>query len=411
MRNEIRLKEYSSALVALTDAQVAFLTRTLGDRLIVQPTVEPGRYEVKAGSHVGFVMLPGERTLVIEPKVPVQTLFALLAQVYDPAREFLRDEPQGFTTVQDLFEFVVRIFGNLVDDLIKRGVLHGYRPVIDERIAIRGKLLLAETLRHRPGLHDRHYCAYNEFTTDIPENRILRSAAFLLQPLRYREPGLSARLRRVSMDLSRVSVDREARRLFQQLTFHRLNEHYRPALLLARLLLDHLTFSGSEGGEMFLCYLVDMNWLFETYVTGVVEGFARHNGLRLAAQEHHSLDVGHKVSLYPDMILSDWEGPCLVLDAKYKLFAHREDIYQMVAYCHALQQQRAVLIHPASEDAPAGMVRIKGQPPITIHYLSLDLNGNPEQLKLHAAELEQSLASVMTKVHEDSHTPLLFQDV
>lgn len=411
MRNEIRLREYSSALVALTDAQVGFLTRFLADRLTVQPTVDPGRYQLKAGSYVGFVMLPGECTLIIEPKVPVPTLFAMLAQVYDPAREFLRDDPQGFTTVQDLFEFVVRIFANLVDDLIKRGVLHGYRPVIDERIAIRGKLLLAQTLRHRPGLHDRHYCAYNEFTTDIPENRILRSATFLLQPFRYRERELSARLRRISLDLSLVRVDREARRLFQQLEFHRLNEHYRPALLLARLLLDHLTFSGSKGDEMFLSYLVDMNWLFETYVTDVVQGFARHNELRLAAQEEHSLDVGHKVSLYPDMVLFDRDGPCLVLDAKYKLLAHREDIYQMVAYCHALQQQRAVLIHPSSESAPAGTVRIKGQPPITIHYLSLDLNGDPAQLKLHAPELELSLASVLLKARDDSQIDLLFQNV
>ena len=392
MSVEIRLREHMSAQVSLSNQQVAFLREHLSDQIAVLPTGEQERYELHAGSHVGFVMLPEGQIIIIEPKVRVETLFALLAEVYDPSHQIFRDEQQSYTSVQALFEFVVRFFIGQVEDLIARGVLRGYHRVSDNLLTIRGKLLIDETLRRRPGLHDQHRCSFGEFTADIPENQILCSTALLLQPYRYSERNLAARLRRISLALNRVSPSAEARGLFHRITYHRLNEPYRPTLALARLLLEQITFSGSAGREAFLCYMVDMDWLFEAYVSNVVRKMTRHWGVRLCVQESHPLDFGGKIMIRPDMILYDQGRPSLVLDAKYKLLAHQEDLYQMVAYCHALNLQWAVLIHPASEEAPSGVVTVRGQVPLSVFYQSLDLSGNPSQLRTHAEALEQSLA-------------------
>jgi hypothetical protein len=69
MSDEIRLREYDKQTVTLAPDEVALIRRELKSAVTIWPTYEPGRYEVRTGSHVGFVTLPGGRTLVIEPKV------------------------------------------------------------------------------------------------------------------------------------------------------------------------------------------------------------------------------------------------------------------------------------------------------------------------------------------------------
>jgi 5-methylcytosine-specific restriction enzyme subunit McrC len=395
MGEEIRLAEHQTREIDLSPTDVALLRRELEHAVEVWPTDEPGHYVLKASSHVGFVALPGGRTLIIEPKVPIETLFALLAAVYDPKYTIFRDEPQDYTTVKALFEFVVRIFVAHVEDLVARGILRSYRAIVDDPVALRGRLLFPETLRRRPVLRDRHWCTYNCFTPDIVENRILRWAAFCVQPYAYREASLSGRLRRIGLALAQVSLDPEARRLFERLSFHRLNDPYRPALMLARLLLDNLTFSGAAGGEPFLAYLVDMNWLFECYVGAVLKQAALRWNIRVLEQASRHLDTGRHIRVIPDVILSYRDSPLMVIDAKYKLDATHSDLYQALAYCHAVGLSRAVLVHPASERSPEGAIVIRGPGDVRVHYLSLDLSGGPEQLEAQGRQLAERVEGML----------------
>lgn len=396
MENPIRLGEHEEREVSLSLAELATIRQVLAKKLDVWPTSEPERYRIRASSHVGFVVLPGGRTLIIKQKVAIETLFALLAAVYDPAREIFRDEPQAYTTVEGLFEFVVRIFVSHVEDLIARGILRGYCPVTDAPVVVRGRLLFSETLHRRPVLRDRHWCAYSHFTPDVVENRILRWTAFCLQPYCYREASLPGRLRRIGLALSEAMLDPEARRLFERLRFHRLNDPYRPVLALARLLLDHLTFSGKAGREPFLAYLVDMNWLFERYVGVVLGRAAKSWGIRLFEQDPHPLDIRRRVIVRPDVILYRQDSPLLVIDAKYKLDAAQGDLYQVLAYCHALGLAQAVLVHPASEQAPEGTVSIRGPGDVQVHYLALDLRGDPAQVEDQGWALARRIEAVLS---------------
>lgn len=394
MEDEIRLREHEQRAVCLSVQEVTALRELFGSRLAIYATGEPGRYIVAAGSQVGFVALPGGRTLVVEPKVRIDTLFALVAAVYDPQHEFLREEPHAYTTVRELFEFVVRIYTAQVEGLIARGILRGYRLFTDEPAAVRGRLLIGETLRRWPGLQHRHTCRFSQFTADVPENRILRWTSFCLQPFPYREAELAGRLRRVGRALAGVQLDPAARQLFERLSYHRLNDPYRPALSLARLLLDWLTFGGSAGEEPFLGYLIDMDDLFERYVGAVLRRAARGQGVLAREQERHALDRAQEVHLRPDVTLYGGDGPILVVDAKYKLEATHADLYQMLAYCHALGIGEAVLVHPASERAPSGSVAVRGPGDVRVHYLSLDLAGGPAELAAQASALAEAVLAL-----------------
>lgn len=412
MEAEIVLREQGPPREAnLTPAEVVLLRREMTDRLDIWPTGEVGRYLLKARSHVGFVALPSGRFIVIEPKVRIDTLFALLAAVYDPARSVFREEPQAYTSVAGLFEFVVRFFVAHVEDLIARGVLHGYRQISEDLVALRGRLLVTETLRGHPGLKDRHWCAYSHFAADVIENRILRWTSRCLAGLRYQEAGLATRLRRIEMALAAVALDPEARRLSESIDYHRLNEHYRPALILARLLLDHLSFSGMAGGNPFVAFLVDMDWLFERYLGVVLKRAAGAWDVQVVEQEHHTLDHAGQFSVRPDVVLYRQGRPQLVVDAKYKLDGAHGDLYQMLAYCHAVGLSKGILVYPASEAAPSGELAIRGPGDALIRYLTLDLSGGPDRLEVHAQELcnrvegwlDASPEASVTGVHDGTH--------
>jgi 5-methylcytosine-specific restriction enzyme subunit McrC len=189
------------------------------------------------------------------------------------------------------------------------------------------------------------------------------------------------------MALSAVALEPEARRLSEDIAFHRLNEHYRPALILARLLLDQLSFSGTAGSNPFVAFLVDMDWLFERYLGVVLKRAAGAWGVQVVEQEHCALDHAGRLSVRPDIVLYRRDRPQLVVNAKYKLAEACGDVYQMLAYCHAVGLNKGILVYPAGETMPAGALAIRGPGDALIGYLALDLGGGIERLEAHAKQL------------------------
>ena len=390
MTSHVTLKEHGEAYVAISDSDASSIQDELRGKLDLDPSSRRGKYLVKAGSHVGFVELPGEIRVAIEPKIPIDTILYLLSLVYDPSKEFFKAPSQTYSTIEGLFEFVVSIFVSHVEDLISRGIIRGYRSRTDDLIAIRGRLLIAETIHKRPALRDRHWCSYSRFTGDIAENVILRSTIQVLRAHSFRENALHGRLWRAFRALTGVTIEDDPRSKFEQLEFHRLNEHYRPALSLARLLLDHITFTGSTGDQAFLSFLVDMDWLFEKVVGEFLRRGAGRAGIWVQEQKHHRLDRAGVIRVQPDYILYRGSEPILVLDAKYKIDPHQADVYQILAYCHALRIQEAALVHPVSEYAPAPQLTILGTGNVRVHYLSVDLSGGPAEIDLAGEQLAAS---------------------
>jgi 5-methylcytosine-specific restriction endonuclease McrBC regulatory subunit McrC len=108
-------------------------------------------------------------------------------------------------------------------------------------------------------------------------------------------------------------------------------------------------------------------------------------------EENHSLDLGKKITIRPDILIYLDDSPYLVVDAKYKLSASQEDLYQMLAYCHAVGINQAVLVHPGSEASPLGAITMRGPGNIRVDYQSLNLSGGP-------AELEAQGKILVTKI-------------
>ena len=100
-----------------------------------------------------------------------------------------------------------------------------------------------------------------------------------------------------------------------------------------------------------------------------------------------------ELALRPDLLLQRAGQALLVLDAKWKrLSATRlvtADVYQVLAYCAALDVRRAVLVYPGRRDL-AWQYRL-GSTPIQLTVRTLCLVGDRSRLELAVRRLLRAL--------------------
>ena len=124
---------------------------------------------------------------------------------------------------------------------------------------------------------------------------------------------------------------------------------YKPALRLARLVLANLTLQDATGETQASSFMLDMNELFERFVT---ERLRRALRGRLGVKDQHRdrLDEDRRVAIRPDLLFISQGTAKFVADTKYKLTddtagGRTADYYQLLAYTTALDLPEGVLIY------------------------------------------------------------------
>ncbi|MGW1196364.1 McrC family protein [Streptomyces sp. NPDC002536] len=359
----------------------------------------PGRWLLRAGSKVGAVTVTsphsGEAVTVrVRPKVPIARLFFLLGYSLDP-RGGWRDGQVEVAGYQNLVPAFAHAVERQTDRALRQGLLQGYRPTEETATVVRGRIREADQIRRRFGATLPVEVAYDEFTTDITENRILRAAVDRL----LRLPGVPRDVRRRLLH-QRTRLAEVAPLVRGQAlpVWHpsRLNARYHHALHLAHAVLDGMSADHSPGGLRIEGFLFDMNRLFEEFVTVALQETLRGTDLTGRLQDPHHLDEAAVIRMKPDFVLQGPDGtPLAVADAKYK--AERRDgypdadLYQMLAYCTALGLPEGHLVY-AKGNAPhtAHRVRHVG---VIIHQHALDLDQPPAELLAGIAALSRQMRS------------------
>ena len=143
---------------------------------------------------------------------------------------------------------------------------------------------------------------------------------------------------------------------YDRVVFTRLNEHYKPALRLAHLVLANLTLQDAIGATQASSFMVDMNKLFERFVTERLQRALRG---RLDVKSQHADYLGEerKLGIKPDLLFRSTGAARFVADIKYKLTdeaagGRHPDYYQLLAYTTALDLPEGVLIYCLNANRP-----------------------------------------------------------
>lgn len=393
----VELDEHGAAVsVSLPDE----VGRALAAARIVEAAPDPyrpGAWRLRAGGRVGAVALKsaGREPMIlrIAPKVPVRRLFFLIGYAADPRVH--RDGEVDVTEHEEIVPALAQGFERALERALRQGVLQGYRHTEEASPVVRGRVREADQVNRHHGQSFPVEIAYDDYGTDIAENRLLRGAVERLLPL-HRVPGdVRRRLppppgppagRRTAGARSAGPAAVAA-----ELTNHR----YLPALRLAETILRGASVEHGTGGTSVDGYLIDTHKIFEDFVcVALREALARYGGRTALQARGVYLDDAGEISMRPDLV---WYGedrtPRAVADAKYKAEKPEgfpdADLYQMLAYCTALGLREGHLVYARGyEPTVTHQVR---HSKIRIHQHALTLDRPPGELLAEIAALARAM--------------------
>lgn len=394
MTSRVVLSEYQDTPATLSTEDAAFVATELRGRITIRRVFAGSGYILNSRQFVGLLTLPSGRQLECRPKVPAPNLFHMLAVAYDLPEPFL-DAPAEVHSVDHVLTVVASRFTTMIEERIDRGLYRAYVEEEGNLTTVRGRIVIAEDIRHNSILRHRTYCRYTEYSWDVPENRVVRQVVRLLAGLGL-PPKLRHRLRTLDSVMEEVTPGQYVAGDLNRFVYNRLNDDYRPIHRLCRFFLEAMSPSDRSGPFNFQGFLLDMNRLFERFVTQVLKAqvpapFTVH------AQASTSLDLAGEVCLRPDLLIRHGHDTVLVGDCKYKRIEtgeHRHhDLYQLLAYCTALDVSQGLLIYPQHLAPVATGIAVRNSG-VSMFEVVIDLSGDLTTLSASCKALEVAILTM-----------------
>lgn len=343
--------------------------------------VQKGRETIRVHNYAGLVELSDGTQLEILPKIgPTDVARPVLLSML----RHLRHSPfQTLTpahtkaTRLPLWEVFIRLFLEELELLVRQGLQPTYVSVEENERFWKGKFQATRHQRENAHHAERLAVAYERLTTNIPANRILKTALTYMhsQPV---GGTTQQRIRQLLWALDEVPQsaslpdDLVAIRQGAGVSASRLFHRYQPALRWAEALLGGRAFGITPAQThprrlVSPSLLFPMQRVFEDYVAhGVRNYWPAAGAVTVQESSAHLVDAHSglpKFKLRPDILIRQ-NGRTLVLDTKWQQISgpalgaapatgnygiEQADLYQLYAYGKKYAASDLVLIYPAND--------------------------------------------------------------
>jgi len=326
----------------------------------------PGHEQLTARNYVGILQTRNGVTIEILPKVDISAEHADKTNEREILLKMLRAWRNGpFREMGDadvralrhfsLLECFISLFTNKLLALTRRGLASRYAPVEENLRVLKGKLLFARQVRHNPVHRERFYVSHEEFSTNRPVNRLLKSALLHLERL-SRDTDNQNRLRQARFYFDEVPPSTNITADFQRAQIDRTMPLYGQLLAWARLFLRGSAPSTYHGGNLSVALLFPMEKIFEDYVVDRLHRACPSWDVNAQESRHYLVQKNFngkpEFKLRPDIVMRFGDRLCII-DAKWKAIDHREkdehfhieqtDLYQMFVYGSAYWKREKVV--------------------------------------------------------------------
>ncbi|MEQ1698713.1 MAG: hypothetical protein ABMA25_01320 [Ilumatobacteraceae bacterium] len=386
------LREYEAKDLLLPPDVVSIVAQRHSRHLTLTPLPGANRWNVKAGSYVGSIVA-GSESFLIKPKVRLANLLVMM-DVEIPS-ETWRREVIALQSDPDLLSVMARLFCVACEFATARGLRRSYVTHEELLVSPRGRIDIAR-LAQRPGLPIPTPCRFDEHTADIPINQLLRAAVEKARRLSSVGPQWKHRLRAQLQELDDAVTPLRDISWVPTWQPGPMERHYETAVRLAHLLLSHLSLRDTVGDSAANTFLLNMNHLFEKWVTQRLSDLA--DGVQVKAQHGVTLGTGNEIPMNPDVTFWRDRQVIAVADCKYKLMHDGEgqgaDYYQALAYATAYDLRDAWLIYARFPGDPASStVRVRNTN-CALHTVGIDLTGD---IRLAVDQLEDLASRLVSE--------------
>jgi 5-methylcytosine-specific restriction enzyme subunit McrC len=385
--------------------------------------IQLGLRSLKATAYVGIIRI-GEITFQILPKIdydpkgdpdqPIESdsniravesasrnllfllSYALNIQLHQQEISSLLTRRAGW------LELLTFLFASGLHRELQAGINHDYVPVEEPLPVIKGRWDIQRQLTISPFTRHIFQLRYDQYSLDIPINRVFRYVSYNLLPQTFNSSTRTL-LSDIFLWLDPAErMNSISTEYLDQVSFSRLNNRFLPYFNLARLFIENQIVELLSGGRKVFAFLFDMNILFERFVFQLLN----QNKSAILPLDFMNLDVQSQaqgtttylvesvslnrniIRLRPDIqfIHPLNEYPRLILDTKYKILSDNDlrlriaesDLYQMLAYTVRFGCPLVLLIYPQGPN----------QIPIRSHFRFIDY---PADLFVSTINIRQSL--------------------
>ena len=251
------------------------------------------------------------------------------------------------------------IFAIQIARAYRKGIYRRYRTYENNDSKLKGRIDVARHIRLNPIFNGNIAYSSREYTADNDMNRMILTAYTSLQK---RQPGLMRELEKkytpvkdfISQlkNIMQPASRQEARKLVQKerkKITHAVYSDWESVRKTAILILKYMGIAPEDDGTNVSGILINMNYIWERYLVQIVkekiENKYQIEGKKLF--ETFFCPGQKPKKLYPDLVISDKNGPLLIIDAKYKnewenvasnksdkTEREREDCFQIMSYMY-----------------------------------------------------------------------------
>lgn len=312
---------------------------------------------IKFDKYTGIIQLQDGTYLEILPKIDKNTnqndsrkIFEnLVLASHNLTKEYKHNQNTNSDTKKDnhIIEIFISVFCKDILELLKRGIKKSYIRRSENLNNYKGKLKFSEHIKRNITSKNKFFVEYSEFSLDIPENRILKSAClYLINKTKTEENKRT--LRRLLIELDDVSLCINLDKDLQEKQINRLHEYYLRPLKYAEFFLRHDNFMPRRGRTALPALLFPLNKMFEDYIENILK--ESNIDYRVQYSKYNLVHTSEKELFNTQMdfiITSKDKSQKLILDAKWKeldindekLGIDQTDLYQLHNYASIIRSK------------------------------------------------------------------------
>ncbi len=277
-----------------------------------------------------------------------------------------------------LLEIFITMFLEELSRLIQKGIKSDYIAKEKNLKFLKGKLKISEQIKQNYIHKERFFVAYDEFSSDRVENRIIKTTLAFL----YKKSKLNAnqqRIREFLFVFDDISTCQDIKTDFSKVKPDRQMKDYEQIILWCKTFLLENSFSPYKGDDVAFALLFDMNLLFESYVGD----YLKKKGCNVSLQNRgkHLVETPKKFALRPDMVIKRAvDKKEIIADTKWKIIQSENDIkqsdmYQLFAYGKKYANEKLYLIYPADgEKQPKLFYKYENKLNLRVLYFDVQSN-------------------------------------
>ena len=188
--------------------------------------------------------------------IPIQNIYYLLCYAWNKLEEKDLVEVSAEES-PDLLNLLARVLLNGTKTLLKRGLEQQYLTETEVYQGIKGKLEVGQSLRKNLFQKGLAVCEFDELSTDILANQILKTTLLNLYKTEGLETNLRYEMKAVFWRMNEVSKIQITDSVFKQIRINRNNSFYDFLLNVSELVHHNLLPNQEKGHFKFKDFLRD----------------------------------------------------------------------------------------------------------------------------------------------------------